>query len=98
MIFLTKFLIILYAILMAIAALASYQQLPLWLTGLNTVTGVLTILFCLTGQKPLTISLLVGFLFIALANGYFLHQKVNWSHWLIRLLLTGILIWLNWHC
>lgn len=95
MIFLTKFLTILYAGFMTIAAVASYKQLPLWLSSLNVLIGALLILVCLMINDRFVVILLMAFLIIALINGYYLHGQVTWWHWLIRLVLTVILSWLN---
>lgn len=95
MIFLTKFLTILYGVLMVIAAIAGYKQLPFWLSGLNILTSVLLVLVCAMTKNRLVVILLIIFLIIALVNGYYLHGKVTWRHWLIRLFLTVILSLLN---
>lgn len=95
MVFLTKILITIYGALMAVASLVSYKQLPLWLVCLNITADALLILACIFSIVGPVSGLLVIILLIALANGYFLHRKITWSHWLIRLFFTATLIWLN---
>ncbi|BDR60650.1 hypothetical protein [Lactobacillus xylocopicola] len=96
MIYLTKILTILYGVVMALATISSYHELPAWLTLLNFLSGLCLIAANLFNQQVITISFLGILLLVALANGFALNGQVNWFHWLLRLFLTAILVWLNW--
>ena len=93
--YLTISLTIIYGVIMISANLLSYHSLPVWLITINTFCGLCLIISCVFKKQILTAIFLIALLLFAMANGFCLHGHVNWHHWLIRFILTIILIWLN---
>ena len=93
--YLTISLTIIYGVLMTSASFSSFTSLPIWLIMINVLSALGIIAGSFLKKPLLTTIFLVAVLLTALANGIFLYGQITWSHWLIRLILTIILICLN---
>ncbi|WP_338211681.1 hypothetical protein [Lactobacillus juensis] len=93
--YLTIFLTIIYGVTMISASLLLITSLPIWLIMINVLLALGIIAGCILKIPLLTTIFLVALLLTALANGFSLQHQITWSHWFIRLILTIILICLN---
>lgn len=94
----TEVIVYLYAVLFLGSNCYSYFKVnkgktPAWLLVLNLLAGVLMLL-----QQVNVYSLVAGLVLMLLAgvlNGKLVLGKINWSHFLIKLLLVVLVIWLE---
>ena len=93
--YLTIFFNIIYGVIMISAGFLSFTSLPIWLIMINVLSALGIIAGSFLKKPLLTTIFLVAVLLTALANGIFLYGQITWSHWFIRLILTIILICLN---
>lgn len=87
-------LLIVYAVLMVWATIEAWSSVPGWLGGLTLVSAVLLLAgIWVTWLVPIGLALLLG---AAVTNGRVLYGKIHFSHLVIRLILSLIILGLWW--